>query len=106
MSIEQDWTPVVLRKKQPKPVIPQNEEGNKKKQQLLSDEPEPPKTLGRINGQVIQQARVTKKLSQSDLAKKINIQANIIKDYENGNVIPNKKILRLIESQLGIKIKL
>lgn len=103
MSIEQDWTPVILKKKKYDPVI-QYSEGHKKHQQIISDDPEPPKHLGRQNGQLIQQARVNKKLSQTDLAKKINVQSNIIKEYENGNIIPTKKILKLLEVQLDIKI--
>jgi ribosome-binding protein aMBF1 (putative translation factor) len=101
---EQDWTPVVIKKKvAPKAQINFNP-GHKKELNLVSDDPDPPKTLGKEKGQQIQQARCLKKLSQADLAKKIAVQANVIKDYENGNVIPNKKILRLICGQLNIKI--
>lgn len=100
-----DWTPVVIKKKAaPKPQVAYNE-GHKKELNLVSDDPDPPKNLGKEKGQQIQQARCAKKLSQADLAKKICVQANIIKDYESGNIIPNKKIIRLINTHLGIKIQ-
>jgi ribosome-binding protein aMBF1 (putative translation factor) len=105
MSILQsDWKTVIIKKKsEPKPQINFNE-GHKKDLNLISDDPDPPKTLGLEKGKSIQQARCSKKLSQADLAKRINVQANIIKDYESGNVIPNKRILRLISAHLGIKL--
>lgn len=87
-----------------KKICPNYQEGHKKELNLISEDPDPPKFLGKEKGQLIQKARTQKKLSQVDLAKKINVQSNIIKDYETGNIIPNKKIIRLINQQLNIKI--
>jgi ribosome-binding protein aMBF1 (putative translation factor) len=103
MSTEQDWTPVVFRKEKPKQFV-QHNPGFKKHQNILSDDPDAPKVLGREAGQQILQARNAKKLTQVDLARQINIQANIIRDYENGNIVPDRRILRLIGQKLGIKI--
>jgi ribosome-binding protein aMBF1 (putative translation factor) len=97
-------TTLVIRKKVASKSQITFNEGHKKDLNLISDDPDPPKTLGLEKGKQIQQARCGKKLSQADLAKKINVQANIIKDYENGNVVPNKKIIRLINQHLNIKI--
>lgn len=79
-------------------------EGHKKEINLLSDDPDPPKILGRDNATLIQKTRCLKGYSQNDLAKKINIQTNIYKDYEKSDTIPNKKILNNICKILNIKI--
>lgn len=104
MSFQQDWKPVQIKKKTVSTPQINFNPGHKRDLNLTSDDPDPPKTLGIEKGKMIQQARCSKKLSQADLAKKINVQANVVKDYENGNIIPNKKILRLISQHLGIKI--
>jgi ribosome-binding protein aMBF1 (putative translation factor) len=103
MSIEQDWTPVVLRKNKPKTTV-QHSPGFKKQQNILSDDPETPKILGSEVGKQILQARNAKKITQVDLARQINVQATVIRDYETGKIVPNKQILRLIGQKLGIKI--
>lgn len=103
MSFEQDWTPVILRKDKPKEKI-QHASGFKKQQNIMSDDPDAPKTLGREAGQKILKARNDKGLTQVDLARQLNLQANVIRDYECGNIVPDKRILRLIGQKLGIKI--
>lgn len=104
MSLDhQDWTPVVLRKENKTKQI-QHEAGFKQKLNIISDDPDPPKILGREAGQKILHARNAKKLTQANLAKQINVQANIIRDYETGNVIPNRRILNLICRKLEIQI--
>lgn len=103
MSFEQDWKPVVFRKTQPK-TFTQHAEGHKQTVNILSDEPEAPKILGKDIGHQILQARNNKRMTQVELARKINVTSNLIRDYETGNVVPEKRILRLIGTQLGIKI--
>lgn len=103
MSTDQDWTPVILRKNKVKQQI-QNAPGFKKRQNILSDEPEAPKILGRDAGHQIMQARNAKCLTQIDLARQLNLQANLIRDYECGNIVPDKRILRQIGQKLNIKI--
>lgn len=51
----------------------------------------------------IQQARLTKGMSQKDLATKINVKPNVIQDYESGKAIPDSKILRNIKQKLNMK---
>jgi ribosome-binding protein aMBF1 (putative translation factor) len=105
MSIEQDWTPMILRKNKPKPnASVQHAPGFKKQQNILSDDPEAPKILGSETGKQILQARNAKGLTQVDLARQINVQANIIRDYETGKIVPDKRVLRLICKKLDIKI--
>ena len=55
-------------------------------------------------GKQIMQARLNKKLKQSDLAKQLNLTSDFIRDYENGSAHLNKTILNKIAIKLGIKI--
>jgi putative transcription factor len=55
-------------------------------------------------GKQIMQARLAKKLKQSDLAKQLNLTSDFIRDYENGTAPLNKIILNNIAKKLGIKI--
>lgn len=49
------------------------------------------------------QGRQAKNLTQKQLAIKINVQQNVVSDYESGKCVPDKKILRKIENTLNIK---
>ena len=52
------------------------------------------------------QARTAKKLTQKDLANKLNIQQNVYVSIENGKAIydpSTKKLIQNIERQLGLK---
>uniref|UniRef100_A0A6C0HVP0 HTH cro/C1-type domain-containing protein n=1 Tax=viral metagenome TaxID=1070528 RepID=A0A6C0HVP0_9ZZZZ len=55
-------------------------------------------------GKQIMQARLDKKIKQSDLAKQLNVTSDFIRDYENGLAPLNKIILNNIAKKLGIKI--
>ncbi len=55
-------------------------------------------------GKQIMQARLDKKLKQSDLAKQLNLTSDFIRDYENGSAPLNKTILNKIAIKLGIRI--
>jgi putative transcription factor len=55
-------------------------------------------------GKQIMQARLDKKLKQTELAKQLNITPDFIRDYENGTAPLNKLILNNICKKLGIKI--
>ena len=57
-------------------------------------------------GKQIMQARLAKNLKQVDLAKKLNLTPDFIRDYENGTAPMNKSILNNIAKVLGIKIQL
>ncbi|XP_062589980.1 endothelial differentiation-related factor 1 homolog [Saccostrea cucullata] len=54
---------------------------------------------------LIQQARSEKKLTQKDLATKINEKAHLITEYENGKAIPNQQVLAKMERVLGMKLR-
>lgn len=53
----------------------------------------------------ISQARCEKKMSQKDLAMKLNLPHKIIKDYESAIAIPNHLIINKIESILETRIR-
>lgn len=56
--------------------------------------------------QVMIQARVSKKLSQVDLARQTNLPLQVIQTMETGKVIENKQALQLVNRILGTKLKI
>ena len=56
-------------------------------------------------GKAIQQARQEKKLTQKELATKVNEKPNVINDYEAGRAIPNQQLLAKLERALGVKLR-
>lgn len=56
-------------------------------------------------GKTIQIARQEKKLTQKDLATKINEKPQVINDYEAGRATPNQQILAKMERALGVKLR-
>lgn len=56
-------------------------------------------------GKTISQARLEKKLTQKDLATKINEKPQVINDYEAGRAIPNQQLLGKLERALGVKLR-
>jgi ribosome-binding protein aMBF1 (putative translation factor) len=96
----QDWKPVILRKdSEPKRSV-QHESGFKNKMNLDSSDPDPLRLLGAEAGKQLQMARTIKGWTQRELAQKINVKPHLIRDYEIGNVVPDKAILRRIEGIL------
>ena len=63
------------------------------------------KTISLEQSKIISKARCDQKLSQSDLAKRINIKKEIINDYECGKAIIDNKILCKIERYLKINVR-
>uniref|UniRef100_A0A2P2IN53 HTH cro/C1-type domain-containing protein n=1 Tax=Rhizophora mucronata TaxID=61149 RepID=A0A2P2IN53_RHIMU len=132
-AITQDWEPVVLRKaktkvkdlRDPKAVnqalrtgamvqtIKKFDAGSNKKAapavnvRKLDDETEPV-ARDRMTTEVrqaIQKARLEKKMSQAELAKRINAQPKVVQEYENGKAVPNQAVLAKMEKVLGVKLR-
>lgn len=62
----------------------------------------------RVSSELKQQiirARCEKKMTQADLAKKINEPMKTIQEYENGKAIPNNQILQKLSRALGVTLK-
>lgn len=69
-----------------------------------SSEAQKLKTIDRELSQQIIQARCAKKLTQDALAKQLNLNVSIIKEYETGKAVINNQILQKICRVLCIKI--
>ena len=54
--------------------------------------------------QAIIKGRNSKKLTRVQLAQKINVKPSVIADYEMGNPIVDRNILRKLEKVLGVKL--
>ena len=52
----------------------------------------------------ITQARNAKGLTQKQLATQLNMQPQVINEYESGKAIPNNQIIAKIEKALGAKL--
>jgi len=55
--------------------------------------------------QQIINGRVNAKLTQAELAKKVNELPKTIQEYENGKAIPNNAIIQKLSKALGVKLK-
>jgi ribosome-binding protein aMBF1 (putative translation factor) len=50
----------------------------------------------------LQQARTGKKLTQAELAQRINVKASVINDYESGRAIPDPSVISKLNRVLGV----
>ncbi|XP_042478376.1 multiprotein-bridging factor 1a isoform X1 [Macadamia integrifolia] len=133
--LTQDWEPVVIRKKAPTAAAKKDEKavnaarrvgadietikksnagtnkaassGTSLNTRKLDDETENlahervPSELKKA----IMQARMDKKLTQSQLAQMMNEKPQVIQEYESGKAIPNQQILTKLERVLGVKLR-
>ncbi|EGC33278.1 hypothetical protein DICPUDRAFT_154675 [Dictyostelium purpureum] len=53
----------------------------------------------------ISKARNDLKMTQKDLAFKVNERPSVINDYENGTAIPSQPILAKLEKALNVKLR-
>lgn len=65
----------------------------------------PPKKIDQSVGKTISKARLEKKLTQKELATKVNEKPNVINDYEAGRAVPNQQLLGKLERVLGVKLR-
>jgi ribosome-binding protein aMBF1 (putative translation factor) len=108
MSFHQDWEPVVFRK--PKPVVhtvhrdPLAEQRNALRK--IENEEKKGAKLALDMRQKLTQARLAHKLSQTDLAKKINMRPQLIQELENGKCIPEneKCVLNKLQKVLCVSL--
>jgi DNA-binding transcriptional regulator YiaG len=113
----QDWTPVVLSGKKPishKPakIEIQDRSAQQARQEAIQIAKVENETenfhVQRIPmalSQEILRARCAQKLSQKELAQRMNLQASVITSYENGTAIPNHQILQKISRTLGVQFQ-
>jgi len=94
----QDWKPMVLRKDDTsKNSGPKRAPGAKIIDNLLSEDPNPPKAPELEFRIRMSQARQAAKMTQKELAGKINEQVAVIQRLENGTELPSVKVLHKIK---------
>lgn len=92
----QDWNPCVINKSKPlkKNIIIQKD----------TDEIEKKDNISIDNRLIIQKARLAHKLTQKQLAQKINVDEKTIKNYENGNAVPELRLMCKLENILKVSL--
>ena len=118
---DQDWEPLVLRKNKIKSKQDKQEairkgnsevkekntgKGKSDKMRKLEEETETFKveTVNKSISKAIMEARTKLKMNQKDLATKVNVQQQIIQQYENGKAKPDIAVLRKLERVLKCKL--
>jgi len=61
-------------------------------------------TVNKSISKAIMEARMKLNLKQKDLANKINVQPQIVQQYENGKATPDIAILKKLERVLKCKL--
>jgi ribosome-binding protein aMBF1 (putative translation factor) len=98
----QDWTTVVLKKKKEikqkqleiDPIV-------KKMNQLdNTDDVCKIKTVSNDDRKLITSLRTTRKITQEELGKMLNIKKEIIRDIENGSLVEDKQMINKIKNFL------
>lgn len=74
-----------------------------KRDPLDTDDPPPPVEISLALRTLIQKARLTKGLTQRQLAGKLNLLLTDVNGFESGKVIPDKRTLRRLSQVLGTK---
>lgn len=97
MVFHNDWEPVVLKK----PSAPKPHQTPPKDK---TEEEGPPKQASLELRKQIQNARVAKGMSQSQLAQIINEKPAVVQAYESGKAIPDCKVLQKLRKGLGVKL--
>ena len=112
----QDWNTVILKAKKPPTetttVCKQsvcsissatNKPAWKIEQQVDGDSGKPINYVSRDDSKMIIAGRVAKKLSQKDLAARLNMQLKDLQDIESCKAVENKSVLAKIKRFLEIK---
>jgi ribosome-binding protein aMBF1 (putative translation factor) len=102
----QDWKPVVLKKSTKNKIVPVSSTQMAKsvKTDKVTDEVIQQKKITPTMAREVQNARVSKKMSQVELAKKTNLQLSVIQDIEKGNGLYVASQFNKICKILGVHI--
>ena len=111
----QDWEPVVIgmkkKNKAPAGAAPSaagtattvsNKPAWKIEQQVDADHGKPLKYVSRDDAKAIIKARIAMKLSQKEVAMRLNLQVKDVNDIESGKAVENRLILSKIRRVLQI----
>ena len=101
---DQDWTPIVLRKKvNPEKV---NRPEVSKEIKMEREEIGTHEKVTMSLAKTIQQARVARGYkTQKELANAVGVKVDIIGGYESGKIIPDNTVLQKLRRVLGVKLK-
>eukprot|EP00300_Choanocystis_sp_HF-7_P036934 c52897_g1_i1.p2 GENE.c52897_g1_i1~~c52897_g1_i1.p2 ORF type:complete len:151 (-),score=29.92 c52897_g1_i1:12-431(-) len=126
--MDQQWEPVVLRKKAPTKKTPANaaaiiqgggQVDSVKKFNAGTNHNAGPSNARRLDDETedfhhqkvplelrkaIAQARQVKKMTQKDLATRLNEKVTVVNDYESGKAIPNNGMIARMEKILDCKL--
>lgn len=107
----QDWNTVILKNTQPKQTIVATTKATiiassskpawKVEQQVDGDTGKPVNFVSRTDADLIVKARVNAKLTQKQLAQRLNMQEKDIKDIESCKAVENKATLAKIKRVLN-----
>lgn len=98
-----DFKEIILQKKTKTVNTQPKIEITKQDKLLNSDEQPVLKTFGKDNAKTLQNGRMAKKMTQKELANRINESQKTINLYEQGNIVPENKILQKLRKELNIK---
>ena len=98
----QDWTTVVLKKKEKKKQKQLEIDPTLKKMNQLDNTDDACKveTVSNDDRKLITSLRTTRKITQEELGKMLNIKKEIIRDIENGTLVENKQMINKIKNFL------
>ena len=111
----QDWKQVILRnpnaqlrkeaekKNVVKKPIQNNLSGGVSFKKLDSDEVQKFEKVSKIDVQKIQQARLAQKMSQKDLANRLNVKQTVINELESGKMKKNNQFVSKVKKVLRIQ---
>ena len=101
----QDWKPTVFEKKT-KPVKLPPLSNNTSKSTKIDNETEvfTHNKLDFSFKKALQTARLASKITQKDLATKLNVKPQVINSYESGKVIPDNAFIAKMERILNCKL--
>lgn len=111
----QDWTPFVIKNKNADNKAKAFREGrteaikkisldHKSRKLEQEDEVKPIEKVSRDISVLVQQGRMEKKLTQKELAQKLNIKPEIIRDIEAGKLANDKQIISKLQRILGVRL--
>lgn len=102
-SCFQDWETIMLKKQTLHPAT-SKDQSQSKKCKIDENEIETPKKVSTELKIAIQQARMSNKLSQKQLASAMCCQPSLINQYESGKAIPNNVFISKLEQKLQTKL--
>ena len=114
----QDWTPVIFTKTQKKTAVEKRMATSRGQTKIVSKRKDTSKihkienetenlkhdTISVHFGKALMQARMSAKMTQKDLAQKLNVKSSIIQNYEKAKGIPNQRLIQKLEKALHCKL--